>query len=225
MTKATGGSRKLDPESLVDSALSIAGDEGLEALTIRRLAQHHQVTPMALYRHFKDKDQLLDALAARLLSRVEIPPTGDEPWYEKVRSLFRAILDALRPHPEIAVLTFRRFLTSEPGLVLSERALGFLEEGGFEVDLAAQYGIQAVCALVNLVATEPGMDDQHLDPEVQEDVLRAKRARLAALNPRRYPHVIAGAEALTCVFDRDGYYDKGLELIVAGLRGVAQARS
>src|SRR4051794_24948853 len=125
MTKTTGSPRKLDPESLVQSALTIVDEEGLEALTIRRLAQHHQVTPMALYRHFKDKEQLLDALAERLLSGVELPAVADdEPWDEKVRSLFRAILDEFRPHREIAVLTFRRFLTSEPGLVLSERALG-----------------------------------------------------------------------------------------------------
>jgi TetR/AcrR family transcriptional regulator, tetracycline repressor protein len=220
VTKNT--SRKIDPEALIASALAIADQEGLESLTIRRLAQQHEVTPMALYRHFRDKDQLLHAIAAEVLRQVEVPAPGGGPWYDELRALFQAILTALRPHPNLAALTFRRFLTSEPGLELSERALLLLAESGISVDQAAQFGVQAVCSLVNLVATEPGMDDLNLAPEEQEDVIRAKRARLTALSPRRFPHVIAAADALTCVFDRDAYYEHGLELIVAGLREVAR---
>lgn len=221
MTKTTGSPRRLDPEALVHSALTIADNEGIEAVTIRRLAQQHQVTPMALYRHFRDKDQLLHAVSERILASVEMPAPTDDPWDEQLRALFTAILTALRPHPAVATLMVRRFLTTDSGLALSERALGLLDDGGFPVDLAANFGVQAVCALVNLVATEPGMDEMRLDAEEREDTLRVKRARLAALSPRRYPHIVAAADALTWALDRDNYYDNGIELIVAGLRGVA----
>src|ERR1700729_255933 len=57
---------KLDREVVVDAALQVADTEGLEAVTIRRLAQELSVTPMALYWHFKDKEALLGAVADRM---------------------------------------------------------------------------------------------------------------------------------------------------------------
>ena len=60
--------KRLNRAELVASALAVADAEGLEAVTIRRIAQLHDVTPMALYRHFPDKDGLLLALAEQLLA-------------------------------------------------------------------------------------------------------------------------------------------------------------
>jgi AcrR family transcriptional regulator len=57
---------KLDREAVIDSALRFADEEGLEAISFRRLAEQFEVTPMALYWHFKDKEELLGSLADRL---------------------------------------------------------------------------------------------------------------------------------------------------------------
>jgi AcrR family transcriptional regulator len=70
--------QKLDREAVVDAALRIADAEGLEVVTIRRLAHELSVTPMALYWHFKDKDRLLAAVADRL-------------WEETATGLDRAL--------------------------------------------------------------------------------------------------------------------------------------
>ncbi|WP_435127232.1 TetR/AcrR family transcriptional regulator [Actinacidiphila sp. bgisy144] len=68
------GQERLRREAIADSAIAIADVEGLEAVTIRRLAKQHNVTPTALYWHFKEKDQLLDGMAERLFANVELPP-------------------------------------------------------------------------------------------------------------------------------------------------------
>lgn len=123
--------QRLDPTAIVASALRIADAEGLSAITIRRLAQEHGVTPMALYRHFRDKGDLLDALAARLLADIRLPEPTTAPWDEQVRAILAACLAALRPHPTVAGLVPTRILLSEPGLILVERILALLHGAGY----------------------------------------------------------------------------------------------
>ncbi|HEU4947225.1 MAG TPA: TetR/AcrR family transcriptional regulator C-terminal domain-containing protein [Kribbella sp.] len=211
--------RRLDPDKLVTTALAIADTEGLDAVTIRHLAQRHDVTPMALYRHFSDKSELLAAIADRLLTDVALPEPSEERWDRQLRNILTAFVAALRPHPNTAVLTLGRILVAEPGLVLAERTLELLAEGGFPPEYAAEVGRQSLCSLVTLVTTEPGAVEVH-DPVAREDALRVKRASLGALPPRRYPRVAAAADTLVCPTDQDRYYALGIDLVVAGIRGV-----
>jgi TetR/AcrR family tetracycline transcriptional repressor len=210
---------RLNREILVSTALALADSEGLESLTIRRLAQHHGVTPMALYRHFQDKDEILDALAERLLAQVVLPESGGRPWHEQLHDVFAAFLVALRPHPNAAGLILTRILVSEPGLVVTERTLALLAEAGFTVEQAAETASQALCSLVTLVITEPGQSHDP-DPEAREAAVRAKKATLATLSPRRYPHITAAAHALSACASDQIYYARGVSLIVAGIRGM-----
>ncbi|RZT15443.1 TetR family transcriptional regulator [Kribbella sp. VKM Ac-2569] len=219
ITKET--SRRLDPEKVVDTALTIADDEGPAAVSFRKLAAQHDVTPMALYRHFKDKDDLLAALGDRLLADVVLPEPTEEPWDVQLQALLGAFVTALRAHPRLADLTLSRILVAEPGLALAERALGLLIEGGFSTDDAAEVGRQSICSLIALVTTDPIVREVN-DPEAREASLRRKRASLGALSPERYPLITSAAGALVCPSSRDRYYDLGLELVVAGIRGVAR---
>ena len=217
ITKET--SRRLDPEKVVDSALAIADDEGPAAVSFRKLAGQHDVTPMALYRHFKDKDDLLAAIGDRILADVVLPEPNDERWDKQLQTLLTAFVTALRGHPRLADLTLARILIAEPGLALAERALELLVEGGFAVDDAAEVGRQAICSLISLVTTDPVAREVN-DPEAREASLRRKRASLGALSPERYPLITSAAGALICPESRDRYYAIGIDLVVAGIRGV-----
>lgn len=217
--------RRLDPSTLAASALDLADREGLEAVTIRRLAQLHDVTPMALYRHFSDKDDLLAAIGDRLLADVVMPDDeSDTDVWDRVRAAMDAFVAALRPHPKAAGLTLTRILVAEPGLELAEYLMRLLTEAGFSVDAAAEVGRQSICALITLVTTEPGAAEE-TDPTAREDALRVKRAALAALPPRRYPLLTAAADTLICPSSTDEYYTLGIDLVVAGIRGVLPTRS
>jgi TetR/AcrR family transcriptional regulator, tetracycline repressor protein len=210
--------KRLNRAELVATALAVVDAEGLDALTIRRVAQVHDVTPMALYRHFQDKDGLLDAIAERLLSDVRLKEPDDRPWEEQVRDLLSRFLEALRPHPNAAALVFDGVIATEPGLEVTERFLALMAAAGMSVERGADTASQALSSLVALVMTEPGRA-YGADPEARDDAVRAKRAALLALSPRRYPHIVAAADALAACADRELYYGRGIDMIVTGMGG------
>ncbi|SEF93955.1 transcriptional regulator, TetR family [Actinacidiphila yanglinensis] len=213
--------KRLNRDELVATALGVIDAEGLEAVTIRRVAQQHDVTPMALYRHFPDKDGLLDAIAERLLDEVEVPEADDRPWHEQLEDLLSGVLDSLRPHPNAAVLLINRIVASEAGLDLTERVLTQLEAAGMDVQQAADSACHVLFSLITLVIGEPGVAAG--SAEEQDAELRGRRAYLQSLPPRRYPHVVNAADALSMCASAELYYRRGLELIVTGLRGLQNA--
>jgi TetR/AcrR family transcriptional regulator, tetracycline repressor protein len=218
---------RLSRETIVDSALALADSEGLEAVTIRRLAHDQGVTPMALYWHFRDKELLLDGLTERVLTEVVLPEQrpADVAWDERLCELLSALLDVLRAHPAIADLVHTRVLGCAPGLELSERAFGLLREAGFSSEQTAQIGIHALQTMVLLVTTEPG---QRVGNEADEAILqrmRTKKAALQMLSPERYPNVLSCAEDMTRSPDKSAYFTLGLNLLIEGIRGVAPETS
>jgi AcrR family transcriptional regulator len=199
----------------------LADSEGLDALTIRRLAADLAVTPMALYWHFRDKDELLDALAEHLFHSVRLPDAEPGGWDEQLRATLAAFMAALRPHPAVAGLARARILSSHAGLSLAECTLGLLDAAGFSPEEAAEIGSYLVAAVVTLVTAEPGVGHGP-DPDVRDTAVRAQRATLLSLPPHDYPHVIASADALASCADDDAYFARGLDLLVAGVQGLRQ---
>jgi TetR/AcrR family tetracycline transcriptional repressor len=212
---------RLSRERIVDCAIALADAEGLEAVTIRRLAQDQGVTPMALYWHFKDKDLLLDGIVERLMTEVKVPLSepGAGRWDERFRELLVALLEVLRAHPAIVGLVQNRIMLSAAGLDLTEQALAQLREAGFTPERSAHIAIHAMDSIVLLVANGPGaLAGEEL--AAREQRMRAKRARFQALPPERFPNILAATEAFVGGGSDAAYYSLGLDLLVAGIRGV-----
>jgi AcrR family transcriptional regulator len=211
---------RLTRDAIVESALALADVEGLEAVTIRRLAQENGVTPMAMYWHFNDKDALLDGLAEHLIASVKLPEAGTGPWDEQLHDILTAFLAAIRPHPALANLTLRRILVAEPGLAMAERVLDLLHEAGFTAEKAAEVGTFLICSIITLAAADPTAGPRG---EEAEQALRHKRALLEALPPARYPRVIAAAPTLVVCRSDDEYYALNVDLLVQGVRGLRRS--
>jgi TetR/AcrR family transcriptional regulator, tetracycline repressor protein len=128
----------LTPRAVVEGALALADSEGLGAVTIRRLAKELGVTPMALYWHFRSKDELLDGMAARILEEVDLSVDASAGWQEQLRTLLGSMLGVLRAHPSTAILLSTRTASSEGSLRASRdrgraghlEARGLLAGGG-----------------------------------------------------------------------------------------------
>src|ERR1700760_825393 len=106
---------ELSRDAIVDRAVAIADTEGLDAVTIRRLGQEFGVTPMALYWHVKNKDELLDAMGDALYADLRVPAESGSDWSEQLRDVLTELVTALRRHPGSLSLAYRRVLTSSAG--------------------------------------------------------------------------------------------------------------
>jgi AcrR family transcriptional regulator len=175
---------------------------------------------MALYWHFKDKGELLDGVAERLFADVRLPAPSPKPWPEQLRSILEALLNALRPHPEVAGLVPDRVLSTEAGLTVAERTLALLRHAGLSAEQAAQVGGYLLNAVAMLVTTEPGREHGP-DSEARDDAIRRKTASLSGLPLRRYPTVVSSAGVLAVCPSPDAYFCLGLDMLIAGVTAIA----
>ncbi len=210
----------LTRRTVVEAALALADAEGLEAVTIRRLAKQLGVTPMALYWHFRSKDELLDGMAASLFEQVDLSVDESMRWQEQLRALLGSLVNLLRAHPSGAILLSTRTVSSEGSLRTTEVMLDILRRGGFSPTEATQIARHALSTVTNLVSGEPGVVTREESGELK-DARRRARVFLESLPPERYPRLIEAAVPLSEGVDPDTYVAFGLDLLLAGIEAMA----
>ena len=119
----------LNRERIVEAGLRLVDAEGVEALSLRRLAIELGVTPMAVYWHVRDKAELLDRIGERVLEMVEVPPAEGD-WRRQLRDVHRAMLGPLLEHPNSVELMVGRARFGPAGIALFERILEVLRGAG-----------------------------------------------------------------------------------------------
>src|SRR5262249_7008116 len=112
---------RLSKAAVVDRALALSDAEGLDALTVRRLATELGVTPMALYWHFRSKEELLGGLADRLWAEIDTDVDEAADWPQQLRGLLESLVRVLREHPSASTLRLAgKQLNSEAALAAPE---------------------------------------------------------------------------------------------------------
>jgi TetR/AcrR family tetracycline transcriptional repressor len=210
---------RLSKQVVVERALALGDAEGVEALTIRRLATELGVTPMALYWHFRNKEELLAALGDQVWSELDTDVDPAAPWYIQMRGLLESLLQVLRAHPCASQVILEGEKQSDAALVASETALAVLRRGGFDPDHAAEIARSALWTGLMLVMSDPGVKPALSAAELAEAQRRA-RVRLALLPPDRYPRLVEAAVPMSCG-DPEFHYAFGIDLFVAGVRAMA----
>src|SRR5690242_21031209 len=132
MSSKTADRPALSRNVVADRALALADSEGLDALTIRRLATELGVTPMALYWHFRNKEELLGGRADQVWSELDTDVDAAEPWHQQLRRLLESLLRVLRSHPCASQLIMEGEKQSPSMQIASEAALEALHRGGFD---------------------------------------------------------------------------------------------
>jgi AcrR family transcriptional regulator len=112
---------RLTERVIAEAALAVLDAEGVDALTMRRLAAEVSTSPMALYNHFPDKEAVLEAVTQLLLAEIEAPAPGLD-WQETARRIMRSARAVALRHPHAAPL-IGRFPPRTPD------ALAFIEAG------------------------------------------------------------------------------------------------
>jgi AcrR family transcriptional regulator len=222
-TKAREADRtRLSKQVVVERALALGDAEGLEALTIRRLATELGVTPMALYWHFRNKEELLAALGDQVWNELDTDVDAAAPWHRQLRGLLESLLHVLRMHPCASQLILEGEKQSNAALVASETALAVLRRGGFDPDHAAEIARNALWTGLMLVMSDPAVKPALSDAERVEEQRKA-RVRLALLPPDRYPCLVEAAVPMTGG-DPELHYSFGVDLFIAGVQALAPGR-
>ena len=216
---------RLSKAAVVARGLALADAEGLESVTIRRLAAELGVTPMALYWHFRNKDELMVGLADAVWAELDVKVDPDADWPDQLRFLLDSLVGVLRRHPAASqLLTGSEKRTSEAAMVAHETALEVLYRGGFDAEYAAVIVRHALFTGVTLVMSEPGFEPGMTESEIAEH-LRQMRVRLALLPPDRFPRTVAAAGPITACDKPDFHYEVGIDIFVAGVQALSQRRT
>jgi TetR/AcrR family transcriptional regulator, tetracycline repressor protein len=125
----------LDRDGIVAEALRIVDDEGIGALSIRRLADALGVTPMSIYWHVADKAELLELVGQVVIAGIVLPERVAD-WREDLHAVHRAMVEGFLRHPNVADVLAGRARFGGAGLRLFERILATLLEAGFTPEAA-----------------------------------------------------------------------------------------
>ncbi len=142
----------LSRATVVEAAIGLADDVGLEGLSLRTLGDRLGVTAMAAYRHVRDKDDLLDGMADELYGRLDLPdPAAD--WWEGLAALAHSARALLLDHPW-AVPLFSRPLAGPNGDALDASLRGSFRKAGFSDEDADELHDQLSNLIFALVLPE-----------------------------------------------------------------------
>ncbi|UBU19126.1 TetR/AcrR family transcriptional regulator [Nonomuraea gerenzanensis] len=212
---------KLTAQAIAERALEIGDTEGLDAVTIRRLATDLGVTPMALYWHYKNKEQLLIGMADHLIGGFAPGPADDRPWQAQLRDLAEGLIRTLRTHPCAKNVLEQIDPVAVPSfLAVWDQALGLARAAGFGVDescLITKYLLQSAIAIAD--APVHGQ----AEPDRAERV-RAKQVGLQTLPADRYPYLVEMAGPLVNGTDPVLYDTFGVDLVLGGIEALAARR-
>ncbi|MET9343769.1 TetR family transcriptional regulator [Nonomuraea sp. NPDC003804] len=215
---------KLTAEAIVEKALEIGDAEGLDAVTIRRLATDLGVTPMALYWHFKNKEQLLIGMADHLIAGFTPKDAGDRPWHQELRDLVLGLIRTLRRYPCAKNVLEQIDQTTVPSfLTVWDRALGLACSAGFSQEescLITKYLLQSAISIADApVHFRPGRT-----PEEVTELLRVKRLGLQSLPADTYPNLVAMARPMVEGVSEEFYDSFGVDLVLGGVVALAARR-
>ena len=212
--------RALGRDAIVETALGIVDAEGLDALSMRRVAQELNTGAASLYAHVSGKEELVD-LVLDLAYRDLVHPVPDpEHWREQVKDFLRQARDLLVSHNDLARAALASNIPTKPNqLDSAETVLALLRAGGLS-DRVAGYGVDLIGLYLVASAHELSQRRNGDSPEQSGAYLDGVRDYFASLPADRYPVLLSMIEPMTRSVG-DERFEFGLDVILAGL--VAQA--
>lgn len=175
----------LSVDAIVDAALEILKAEGLEAVSMRRVAAALDTGAASLYVYVAGREGLLKAMQDRVAAAISLDPPDPARWREQVHALLDRMHQALVAHPGLAALSMADPFPSESALRLLENLLGILLAGGLDPQDAA-WAADVFAALVTYAAIEDEV--RRIDPQ---ELAREISARFAQFPPERFPLITA----------------------------------
>jgi AcrR family transcriptional regulator len=223
-TRGRPAKAPLSEDVVVDAALAILRSDGLEAVTMRRVAAALDTGAASLYVYVSGREGLRQAMLDRVTAAIELEAPDPSQWRAQLHSLLQRLRQALVAHPGIAAMTLVDPPTTDAVLRVTENLLGILLAGGLDPQAAA-WACDLFVLLVTGVASEdnirrargPSDDD---DRRQQVDELFGT---FAGLPPDRFPLLVAHARQMV-TGDGDERFRFAIDVVIDGVIARAARR-
>jgi AcrR family transcriptional regulator len=214
----------LSREAVLRAGLAIGDAEGLDAISLRRIAADLDVSAMSLYHYVDSKDALLDAMLDLVYGEIQLPDTSRVEWWDGLAAVAHSARQALIAHPAAAAIVASRATTGPNTLRILETILALLRSAGFDAEGAVRISTAYSRFLISLIALEAGLLPELSAEERRQRALRT-RYELESLPSDAFPNVIEAAPYLATPYQPDQTFDQGLELLRAGIQAELPTRS
>jgi AcrR family transcriptional regulator len=208
--------RTLSPDAIVDAAMAVLDEGGVDKLGMRAVADRLGTSPSSLYAHFAGKDELLAAMIDRIAGELPIAEIGAGPWQDQLKDAIRAIRSSLAAHRDLALAALGTVPTGPNALRWVNGILGVLRDAGLP-DQVIAYAVDILPLYANATAFEQSLYRAKDDPGTSDEYIAELRAYFASLPVDRFPHVVAMAVPLTSEETPDARFEFGLDALVRGM--------
>lgn len=207
----------LSEDVILDTALRILRNEGLEAVTMRRLASELDTGPASLYVYFSGRQALRDAMLDRVSGFIELEEPDPAHWREQIHRLARSVIAAMDAHPGIAEVAVANPPTGERSLRFAENLLALLRAGGID-DRDAAWACDILPLITTASAVENVVYQRRSAEEADEWEDTAARLDQAfdALPPDRFPN-LTGLRAELTSGDGEARFGFAIDVFLDGL--------
>lgn len=211
----------MSAELIVTECLKILDAHGPDGLTFRRIGASLGVDPTAVYRHFRNKDELVLAVMDHLIGQALDGFVPYEDWRQTLRDVAHRSRRVYLAHPHAAVLGTIRVTRREGEMRIVETILQALADAGFDaVEAARMY--RAIDDL-NLAFASLDAGFRILNEEQQSKDVGAWSGEYALADPARYPRIAESAQHLADVSE-DSTFELALNLTIEAIAARAAAR-
>jgi AcrR family transcriptional regulator len=215
LTEHTEGRARLSRERVLRAAVDLAVRDGIESLTMRKLADELGAGAMSLYHHVPNKHQLLDGMVDIVFGEIELPSTEDD-WKTAMRKRAISTREALGRHRWAIGQMEGRTTHGPANLALHNAVLGCLRAAGFSMEMTVHaYSVQDAY-IYGFALQERDMSSESAD-EFATEAQRQMHEYQAVL--AEYPHLVevVGGYVAKSGYDYATEFVFGLDLILDGL--------
>jgi AcrR family transcriptional regulator len=208
----------LSRAAIIEAGLRVVRKEGLDALSMRRIATELDTGPASLYAHVANKDELLELLFDEVAGEIPLPEPDPARWREQLTQLWIDSHATMLRYGDIARFAIGHIPVGPNSMRLSDLTMALLRAGGVP-DRAVAWAVDVVGGFVTFRAVEDATrEDAAKDPAFY----RRYQEYFAGLPAGRFPVTAALADQLT-TGDEMERFRFGLELLVGGLAALAVA--
>jgi TetR/AcrR family transcriptional regulator, tetracycline repressor protein len=218
----------LSREAIVEAALRIIDAEGVDAVSMRRVAQEFETGAASLYAYVTSKDQLLDLVLDGVMGQIAaaVPADGAryENWQEWLKESARAVRDVLTGHRDVAKVFLGRIPFGPNGLIVIEHQLAMLRAGGVP-DRVAAFAGDLLSQYIVSTAIEEDMWRSRFPNATPQDIVAQMgeiRDYLTGLPVDFFPNVVAMAGPMMAGDSHADRFEMGLDIIVRGLASLPE---